>query len=132
MSKELKKIGLNSRPLICRESCDSTNRVAELWLSSWLGGPGAVVVSDVQTHGKGRLGREWVSESGLGLLFTVVMLAPQPLSAAPKAVLMWAAAMAKAANKVRLGIIIWVNTFLVFSNDAINWDDSHSKIKSID
>ena len=49
---------------------DSTNRVA----LDWDDAPhGAVVSADAQTHGRGRLGRNWSSPRGKGLYFSLIV-----------------------------------------------------------
>lgn len=84
---------LHGYPVVYLPEVDSTNRVArELARTGWRG----LVVADHQTAGRGRLGRSWVSEPGQNLLFSAV-LAPPPLAReAPRAVLLWAAALAEA------------------------------------
>jgi len=59
----------------CFDSIDSTNKyILEL---ARKGAPeGQVVVSDYQSGGKGRLGKEWISPPGKNLLFSV-LLKPQ-------------------------------------------------------
>jgi BirA family biotin operon repressor/biotin-[acetyl-CoA-carboxylase] ligase len=48
---------------------DSTNRAALEWEGA---PPFSVVSADLQTSGRGRLGRSWLSPSGKGLYFSVV------------------------------------------------------------
>jgi BirA family biotin operon repressor/biotin-[acetyl-CoA-carboxylase] ligase len=58
----------------------STNDEGLDWLAQ--GGPqGALVVADVQTHGRGRLGRAWFAPPGSALLFTYGFRAPHALAA---------------------------------------------------
>ncbi|MGQ0679363.1 MAG: biotin--[acetyl-CoA-carboxylase] ligase [Actinomycetota bacterium] len=54
------------------QEVDSTNRVAGTWAMNGAG-HGSVVVADYQSHGRGRLGRTWLSPKGTGLLFTVIL-----------------------------------------------------------
>ena len=72
---EMKKLASNDRRLGCRvipfDEIDSTNTYA---LDQ--GKPGDVIVADRQTLGRGRLGRTWFSEPGLGLWFTAVLDEP--------------------------------------------------------
>lgn len=57
------------------EVTGSTNRDALDWAAE--GAPeGALVVADHQTAGRGRWGREWLSEPGASLLFSVVLRPP--------------------------------------------------------
>jgi len=51
------------------EEIDSTNRVALEWTDA---PPFSVVSADLQTSGRGRLGRSWSSPAGKGLYFSVV------------------------------------------------------------
>jgi BirA family biotin operon repressor/biotin-[acetyl-CoA-carboxylase] ligase len=54
----------------------STN--ADLAAAAADGAPhGAVLVADVQRHGKGRLGRSWVAPPGTALLFSVLLRVPE-------------------------------------------------------
>jgi BirA family biotin operon repressor/biotin-[acetyl-CoA-carboxylase] ligase len=51
------------------DEIDSTNRVALEWTDA---PPYSVVSADLQTQGRGRLGRSWNSPAGKGLYFSVV------------------------------------------------------------
>ncbi|MCA1672491.1 MAG: hypothetical protein LC799_09890, partial [Actinobacteria bacterium] len=63
------------------DSIGSTNdRARELLLEP--GGDGSVVLAEVQTAGRGRRGRTWVSPSGLNLTLTVAL---RPALSAPDA-----------------------------------------------
>ena len=100
---------IHGRPVLYLEQTDSTNRVArELAREGGLG----VVVADHQTAGRGRLGRSWASESGQNLLFSAILRPKLPATAAPRAVMIWAAAMAEA-----LGV--WVK----WPNDLVDGSD---------
>ncbi len=58
---------------------DSTNIAAKNWAAARAAN-GAVVVADLQTQGRGRLGRAWSSPSGTGLWLSLVLrprLAPE-------------------------------------------------------
>jgi BirA family biotin operon repressor/biotin-[acetyl-CoA-carboxylase] ligase len=58
--------------LVLLGSTDSTNRVVAEMAAA--GAPeGTVVVADVQTAGRGRLGRSWESDPGAGLLVSVLL-----------------------------------------------------------
>jgi BirA family biotin operon repressor/biotin-[acetyl-CoA-carboxylase] ligase len=64
--------GRLGRPYRFVEECASTQRLLEP------DGPeGATVATDLQTHGRGRLGRTWEAPAGRALLFSV-LLRPQP------------------------------------------------------
>jgi BirA family transcriptional regulator, biotin operon repressor / biotin---[acetyl-CoA-carboxylase] ligase len=54
---------------------------------------GAVALAEHQTEGRGRLGRTWVDS---GLMFSVVLLAPQPVARWPELTLVAAHAVADA------------------------------------
>lgn len=59
------------RPATFLATCTSTND--EALRQAEAGAPeGTLVVSDLQTAGRGRLGREWLSEPGQGLLFSLL------------------------------------------------------------
>lgn len=100
---------IHGRPVLYLEQTDSTNRVArELAREGGLG----VVVADHQTAGRGRLGRSWVADAGENLLFSVVLRPGLLAAEAPRAVLVWAAAIAEA-----LGV--WVK----WPNDLVDAAD---------
>jgi len=83
-----------NRPVHYFDRCGSTNVEARRLAGLAESPAGTVVVADAQDQGRGRLGREWESESGKNLLFSLV-LEPQVLpQMAPVCVLAWAAAMA--------------------------------------
>ena len=74
--------------------CGSTNEIARK-LDREFGVPGTVVVTDHQSAGRGRRGRSWQSQAGSNLLFSIVCRPDVQPKDAPRAVLMWAAAMAE-------------------------------------
>ncbi|MCP4806963.1 MAG: biotin--[acetyl-CoA-carboxylase] ligase [Proteobacteria bacterium] len=82
------------REVVFHERTESTNRDAfRLALD---GAPaGTLVVADVQSSGKGRLGRSWEGQPGESLLFSLVLRPPMAPTDAPKLCL--AAALALAA-----------------------------------
>jgi BirA family transcriptional regulator, biotin operon repressor / biotin---[acetyl-CoA-carboxylase] ligase len=75
------------RPLRWLAETGSTNAEAAAWAAE--GAPeGAVVGAEHQTAGRGRHGRAWADEPGLGLLFSVVLrpaLPPERLGLVPLA-----------------------------------------------
>jgi BirA family biotin operon repressor/biotin-[acetyl-CoA-carboxylase] ligase len=93
---------VGSRVLVYEEVTSTNDRALAL------GGDGLVVAADMQTAGRGRHGRSWHSEPGLGLWFSVVF--EQPLAglsfAAPLAVRdvlnTWGQAIVKWPNDVLL------------------------------
>ncbi len=62
---------VGSRVLVYEEITSTNDRALTL------GGDGLVVVADMQWAGRGRHGRSWHSEPGLGLWFSVVFEKPQ-------------------------------------------------------
>jgi BirA family biotin operon repressor/biotin-[acetyl-CoA-carboxylase] ligase len=63
-------------PIIRLGEVGSTNDVARL-LAESRAAEGAVVVAEIQAHGRGRLGRTWVSPPG-GLWCSVLLRPPEP------------------------------------------------------
>ena len=84
---------LAGRPVVYLQSCDSTNRVARDLGRE--GGTG-LVLAEHQEAGRGRLGRRWTSEPGQNLTFSLILRPRIPAVQAPRAVLIWAAALAAA------------------------------------
>jgi BirA family biotin operon repressor/biotin-[acetyl-CoA-carboxylase] ligase len=64
--------GRLGRPYTFVEECPSTQRLVDENATE-----GTTVATDLQTHGRGRLGRTWEAPKGAGLLFSV-LLRPQP------------------------------------------------------
>ncbi|MGH3032062.1 MAG: biotin--[acetyl-CoA-carboxylase] ligase [Gaiellaceae bacterium] len=63
--------GRFGRPYLYQERCDSTQRLLEPGLPE-----GAVAVCDVQTGGRGRLGRVWEAPSGTAVLCSSLLRPP--------------------------------------------------------
>uniref|UniRef100_A0AA49GR29 Biotin--[acetyl-CoA-carboxylase] ligase n=1 Tax=Roseihalotalea indica TaxID=2867963 RepID=A0AA49GR29_9BACT len=61
------------KQLFYYESCDSTNRVAAQLLQENKAQPGAVVVADFQTAGRGQQHHQWESAAGDNLTFSVIL-----------------------------------------------------------
>jgi len=59
---------------------------------------GTVIVAETQTHGRGRMGREWISPRG-GLWFSIILRPKVSPRDAPKLTLMMSVAVAKTINK---------------------------------
>lgn len=73
---------------------ESTQDIAKVWALE--GAPhGAVVVSERQTKGRGRLSRSWSSPSGKGLWVSIVLRPERPLSVAHQLPLLSAVAVAR-------------------------------------
>jgi BirA family biotin operon repressor/biotin-[acetyl-CoA-carboxylase] ligase len=83
--------GRLGRPYKFVEECASTQRL--------LGGDepeGAVVAADLQTHGRGRLGRRWEAPAGRALLFSVLLHPRPPMPLWPELSLVAGEAVAEA------------------------------------
>ena len=83
------------RPVHFFARCGSTNVEARRLATEMSSPAGTLVVADVQESGRGRLGREWSSNFGENLLFSMVMEPKVVPQRAPVCVLAWAAAMAE-------------------------------------
>lgn len=64
------------------QTLDSTNNLALFFAREGVR-EGTVIVSDYQTHGRGRFARQWISPRGKGLLFSIVLRPNFKTSAAP-------------------------------------------------
>ena len=99
------------RPLVWCGEATSTNDVARLLAAA--GAPeGAAVVADVQTHGRGRLGRAW--RSPIGGLWCSILLRPAAATVWGRLSVSMAVAVAEAVEAetaVRLGIA-WPNDLI--------------------
>jgi BirA family transcriptional regulator, biotin operon repressor / biotin---[acetyl-CoA-carboxylase] ligase len=69
--------GRFGRPYLYERSCESTQQLLEPGLPE-----GAVAACDVQTKGRGRLGREWEAPPGAAILCSVVLKPPGERSTA--------------------------------------------------
>jgi BirA family transcriptional regulator, biotin operon repressor / biotin---[acetyl-CoA-carboxylase] ligase len=69
--------GAFGRPYVYRDECDSTQRLLTEDLAE-----GATAVCDVQTAGRGRLGRGWETPPGTAILCSVLLRPPAEQSAA--------------------------------------------------
>ncbi len=101
------------REILHRETAASTNTLA-MELAQQGTAEGAVVTAEVQTGGKGRLGRSWVSPRG-SLAVSVVLRPPVATHLAPLFTLLGAVAAARAIRE-RTGLaagIKWPNDILV-------------------
>lgn len=93
-------VGLSAvldRDVVFFESCESTQIEARRLASA--GAPaGTLVVTEIQSAGKGRLGRQWQSEAGKNLLFSLVLRPPIAPKRAPLLCLATAVALADVLN----------------------------------
>jgi len=101
-------------------SCDSTQAEAIRLAAS--GAPeGSVVVTDLQTEGRGRLGRSWWGEAGSSLLVSVLLRPAIPVARLPHFPLLGAVAAREALKNVtNLPIFIkWPNDLLVHRKKVV-------------
>jgi BirA family biotin operon repressor/biotin-[acetyl-CoA-carboxylase] ligase len=66
--------GGSSREFVYLDSTTSTNDFARLVSAERDYPHGIVIVADTQSHGRGRLGRKWVSPAGVNLYFTIIVV----------------------------------------------------------
>ena len=66
--------GRLGRPYRFVEKCESTQRLVAPG-----GAEGTTVAADLQTHGRGRLGRRWEAPAGQALLFSVLLRPTPPM-----------------------------------------------------
>ncbi len=97
-------------PLIYRAQVDSTNALAAA-LAPEQAPPGAVIVADHQTSGRGRLGRRWLAAPASGLTFTVVLGLRAPAWPTPMAS---GLAVVEALAEIGIGATLkWPNDVLI-------------------
>jgi BirA family biotin operon repressor/biotin-[acetyl-CoA-carboxylase] ligase len=83
--------GRLGRPYRFVEECESTQRLVDP------GEPeGTTVAADLQTHGRGRLGRTWEAPAGQALLFSVLLRPAPPMALWPELSLVAGGAVAAA------------------------------------
>ncbi|NLK43342.1 MAG: biotin--[acetyl-CoA-carboxylase] ligase [Tissierellia bacterium] len=94
------------------DSIDSTNKKAkEIALDEE---EGTVLISEEQTDGKGRMGRDWVSPKGKGIWMTIILKPNIEPMKVPKLTLLGAAAVHKALDKMGIKTQIkWPNDILI-------------------
>lgn len=99
-------------PVIYRESVDSTNLLARR-LIPHDAPPGAVIIAEQQTAGRGRLGRSWIAAPGAALTCTVILgtLAPA-----------WAASMVAGLGVLDAARALRVPASLKWPNDVLIGD----------
>jgi BirA family biotin operon repressor/biotin-[acetyl-CoA-carboxylase] ligase len=113
IEKKLRKQKIG-RPLHFYDAIGSTNDEA---MRQGEGGTpeGAVFLAESQTHGKGRLGRKWISPPGVNLYLSILLRPTFPPLQAPIVTLMAACAVREALEKVtglKAGIK-WPNDLLI-------------------
>lgn len=107
---------LKSVPIHYFDSIDSTNDYAKNLAKDGTP-PYTLVVADTQTHGKGRMGRTFVSPSGTGIYMTMVLYPQTSLQTSQLITSCVAVAISKAIDKLChcKSKIKWVND--IFLND---------------
>ena len=100
--------------IIAHDELESTNDLAKKLLAEGAE-EGTVVLADAQTCGRGRLGREWYSEKGAGLYFSVILKPPMAADQYPHLTLMAAVATVTAINQLSPGraSLKWPNDILL-------------------
>jgi BirA family biotin operon repressor/biotin-[acetyl-CoA-carboxylase] ligase len=91
--------GRLGRPYRFVEECASTQRLLDADAAE-----GAVVATDHQTHGRGRLGRAWEDPAGRALLFSVLLRPSPPMALWPELSLVAGDAVA-AALRAETGVV---------------------------
>ena len=102
------------KKIYCFETIPSTNLEAQA-LAKEGEAEGGIVIAEGQTHGRGRMGRGWVSPPYLNLYLSVILRPKLPPGLAPQITLMTAVAIADTVQSV-LSIppeIKWPNDILV-------------------
>jgi BirA family biotin operon repressor/biotin-[acetyl-CoA-carboxylase] ligase len=102
------------RPFHFFASCGSTNQEA-LRLAAQGSPEGTLVLTEIQSQGRGRLGRTWLSQEGQSLCFSVLLRPPLHPSLASQATLLFAVAAARVLRDLA-GLpaeIKWPNDVLV-------------------
>ncbi len=96
------------------QTITSTNTVA-LKLASNNCKEGTVIIADMQTNGKGRLGRKWISPMGKNLYMSIILKPEIPLKDAQILTLFSAISCAHAIKKLhKLNVLIkWPNDLMV-------------------
>ncbi|MGH2750143.1 MAG: biotin--[acetyl-CoA-carboxylase] ligase [Actinomycetota bacterium] len=95
------------------DSIDSTNLEALRWAAEQDVAEGALVVADVQTEGRGRWGRRWLSAPGAALMFSIAL---RPTSSPHAGLLTTAAGLAVAQAVERTS---GLRTALKWPNDVL-------------
>jgi BirA family transcriptional regulator, biotin operon repressor / biotin---[acetyl-CoA-carboxylase] ligase len=101
--------GRLGRPYRFVEECASTQRLVEATATE-----GTTVATNLQTHGRGRLGRRWEAPTGRALLFSVLLQPTPPMALWPELSLVTGTAVATA---LRMGA--GVDAELSHPNDVL-------------
>lgn len=118
MTEQEIRTGLNTawagRTIICLDSVDSTNRYAR-GIAAQGAQHGTLVTAAVQTAGRGRRGRSWISPQGDGIFMTLIVRPDVPPSEIASLSLLTALAVARAIRR-ETGLeakIKWPNDIVV-------------------
>lgn len=87
------------RDILCFEQTDSTNLQA-LRLAEQGAVDGTILIAETQASGKGRLGRRWLSPSGVNLYTSIILRPPIPPRDAPHLTFLSAVAVVRAISDV--------------------------------
>lgn len=103
MTREEIEAGLHTkwagREIVCLEAVDSTNRYAK-GLARAGAAHGTLVLADMQTAGRGRRGRGWISPPGENIYMSLILRPEMPPAQAAKLSLLTALATANAIKNV--------------------------------
>lgn len=106
--------GTIGRKILCFKNTDSTNRIA-FKLGEQGAEEGTVVIAEEQSRGKGRLGRQWESPSGVNLYCSIILRPPLMPVKAPQCTFLSAVAVSQTIETTTTLIprIKWPNDVLV-------------------
>ncbi len=116
---DLKTKVIGKKNIYHYESIDSTNDVA--YGLAEKGEPeGSIVVAESQSHGKGRVGRKWVSPKGGGVYLSLILRPDLETDEIPTITLIAAVSAASAINKIcQLDVKIkWPNDIIINDKKA--------------
>lgn len=114
LRQQLPAHGCLGLPVHHYQTIDSTmseaSRLAENCAAS-----GTMILAEMQTSGRGRLGRQWHSDSSAGIYFTLILRPPLSPAAAPVLTLMAGLSLATVVEAILPGMVDlrWPNDLLV-------------------
>ncbi len=109
---EYLRTGFIGRKIVHLDSVDSTNRKAKE-LAEAGEAEGTVVVSEAQTSGKGKAGRNWASEAYRGIWMSVILRPAMELTSLPLMTQIACAAVGKAVEGLVPVQVKWPNDVLI-------------------
>ena len=89
---------LIGREILTYDSVESTNDLAKEMVADW-DKEGTVILADSQTLGRGRHGRSWHSEKGLGIYLSTVVIPELPPEHIPQITMVAGVALGQAINQ---------------------------------